>query len=1305
MAKNAPLARKFDALLDALKFGAKNNKGVRKKSVNGYTLKVDFANERIIYGDKINSGDDTTANFSAQENLVVFDCVHRLLQKGYYPEHLTLEKRWKLGHTGKSGKADIVVRRLDSEKSLMIIECKTPGEEFDKEQDSMRKDGGQLFSYFQQDKAASVLALYTNTVEMGKSNPQTKIVLTSDSPQNKRLQMENENDPVTYEKASTVGESLEVWKKRDKKTFRDHGVFEDDVEPYNPGFKPLRIGDLQEFQKGDRGKLHAAFMEILRHNNISDRSNAFNRFISLVLAKMVDETNPADAIAYFQFKRGIDDADSLYERLQGLYAVAMEHYLKEEIINHTLDDIRYLIEHFPRQTTQDKLYRIYRELKLYANNEFAFKEVYNERLYKENSQVLEEVVELFQGYKFKYDKKSQFLGDFFELMLEDGYKQAEGQFFTPTPVARFIVSALPLEDVIRKKLRSKTQKKLPYVVDFACGSGHFLTESIAALQNILLYSQTGKHKAFDNSREGTDWARDFIWGMERDYRLARTSQVACFMHGDGDANIIFGDGLEKHENRELPEGKFDVLVANPPYTIKDFKKHLRVSPKNFELWDAVSINSDDIEVFFVERMAQLLAVGGYAGIVLPSTILANPGIYGKARELLMRYFEIKAVVQLGDNAFSATDLKAVVLFLRRRDKQFAKNCRYISDEIIMSGNMRPADFVDSDALYRHFLLTRDIKVDDEEISAAGGHLSLLEKSPLLGEYRKAFAESSEYKNMKKLRSFAQATAQERESQERKLFADYVLQAEGEKFYWFLLTHRHESQNAEEKKATGFSQRWLQQRVCIVKNDGDKSQQRRFLGYKNVKRRGYQGLHENEGGGLLCDAVSTDPDAIKYPQATDPGKANYYVRHSLQDKHPNPTANIAKHCAIAYLQDLMVFDRVDFAGDINVNVAKMANIESQWESSRLGDCCDFQNGLWTGKKPPFSAIRALRNTEFLPGGYLDYDKAKQISAEQKALQKRTLKPGDILLEKSGGSPNQPIGRVALFDADEGEYSFGNFIARIRPKGGELDSFYLWNYLHYFYTQGGTKSLERGVRIMNLDIDGYKAVKIPLPPLDIQQQISLECGKIDEMVINASREKVRLLESVTAQIPADNSWSNRLADVCTMTNYAPPSFEGKKPYYNTKAVGICGVEMEPEMVTYTKRPHRANCMPPPGTVGFATMKGAQKAVLVDSSLAGALFSTGFQFLTPNDGLNAKFLLAVVRSNYFQKQKDEVSSDGIMGAITLRNTANLLIPLPSKSAQNKIAGEMEAYDRRIAEINKELSAAQERKNAVLKKYLQKK
>ena len=60
-------------------------------------LKADVLNRRLIYPDSIR-GHDRNTSFDANENFVVFECVYRLLKKGYHPEDIELEKEWHLGH-------------------------------------------------------------------------------------------------------------------------------------------------------------------------------------------------------------------------------------------------------------------------------------------------------------------------------------------------------------------------------------------------------------------------------------------------------------------------------------------------------------------------------------------------------------------------------------------------------------------------------------------------------------------------------------------------------------------------------------------------------------------------------------------------------------------------------------------------------------------------------------------------------------------------------------------------------------------------------------------------------------------------------------------------------------------------------------------------------------------------------------------------------------------------------------------------------------------------------------------------------
>ena len=87
---------------------------------------------------------------------------------------------------------------------------------------------------------------------------------------------------------------------------------------------------------------------------------------------------------------------------------------------------------------------------------------------------------------------------------------------------------------------------------------------------------------------------------------------------------------------------------------------------DFELYNYLTDQSSEIECLFV-RTKQLLKDGGIAAIVLPSSILSNTGIYTKAREIILNYFEIIAIAELGSNTFMATGTNTVTLYHEKKE--------------------------------------------------------------------------------------------------------------------------------------------------------------------------------------------------------------------------------------------------------------------------------------------------------------------------------------------------------------------------------------------------------------------------------------------------------------------------------------------------------------------------------------------------------------------------------------------------------------------------------------------------------------
>ena len=180
------------------------------------------------------------------------------------------------------------------------------------------------------------------------------------------------------------------------------------------------------------------------------------------------------------------------------------------------------------------------------------------------------------------------------------------------------------------------------------------------------------------------------------------------------------------------------------------------------------------------------------------------------------------------------------------------------------------------------------------------------------------------------------------------------------------------------------------------------------------------------------------------------------------------------------------------------------MKSEWNTYRLEDLCTFHNGLWKGKKPPYIKVGVIRNTNFTKEGILDTTDIPTLDVEEKQYKTRKLQYGDIILEKSGGGPKQPVGRVVIFDLDQGEYSLSNFTSAIRIKDKERLTFqYLHKYLYYFYITSNTEGMQsHSTGIRNLDFTRYKSIQIPVPPIVEQKRIVYI---LDDVFKDASREK--------------------------------------------------------------------------------------------------------------------------------------------------------------------------------------------------------
>lgn len=174
-----------------------------------------------------------------------------------------------------------------------------------------------------------------------------------------------------------------MWSETYNKEWLDNLIFDSESQAYNIGIPPLRKSKLKDFNPDD--KIVNRFEEILRHNNVSDKENAFNRLVALFICKLVDELKKQDfEEVEFQYKQGVDTYESLQDRLQRLHTQGMEEFMKEKIFYVAADYAERLFMQYTgsqRKKAIEDLNNTIRILKFYSNNDFAFKDVHNEELF------------------------------------------------------------------------------------------------------------------------------------------------------------------------------------------------------------------------------------------------------------------------------------------------------------------------------------------------------------------------------------------------------------------------------------------------------------------------------------------------------------------------------------------------------------------------------------------------------------------------------------------------------------------------------------------------------------------------------------------------------------------------------------------------------------------------------------------------------------------------------------------------------------------------------------------------------------
>ena len=161
-----------------------------------------------------------------------------------------------------------------------------------------------------------------------------------------------------------------------------------------------------------------------------------------------------------------------------------------------------------------------------------------------------------------------------------------------------------------------------------------------------------------------------LYGQESNGSTWALCKMNMFLHSKDNARIEWGDTLN---NPKLIEGdttmKFDVVVANPPFSLDKWGAENANSDRFHRFWRGVPPKNRGDYAFISHMIETAVADGGKVGVVVPHGVLFREGAEGKIRkEFIEKDNCLDAVIGLPQNLFYGTGIPAAILVFKKNRK-------------------------------------------------------------------------------------------------------------------------------------------------------------------------------------------------------------------------------------------------------------------------------------------------------------------------------------------------------------------------------------------------------------------------------------------------------------------------------------------------------------------------------------------------------------------------------------------------------------------------------------------------------------
>ncbi|MCF8428284.1 MAG: type I restriction-modification system subunit M [Bacteroidia bacterium] len=231
-------------------------------------------------------------------------------------------------------------------------------------------------------------------------------------------------------------------------------------------------------------------------------------------------------------------------------------------------------------------------------------------------------------------------GDVYEMLLSEiATAGKNGQFRTPRHIIKLMA------ELVSPQLGQRMADPSSGTGGFILGYYQFILTQLVRKSNpaLLQKDEDGFNRATISSiltQEVKNILEKSIVGYDIDTTMVRLGLMNLMMHGIDNPQIDYKDTLSKSFNEDA---QYDIIMANPPFTGNIDKGDINESLK---------LPTTKTELLFVERIFNMLKMGGTAAVIVPSGVIQNSGkAFEALRKLIIEQAELKAVIAVPSGAF------------------------------------------------------------------------------------------------------------------------------------------------------------------------------------------------------------------------------------------------------------------------------------------------------------------------------------------------------------------------------------------------------------------------------------------------------------------------------------------------------------------------------------------------------------------------------------------------------------------------------------------------------------------------------